>query len=532
MNKKIIGNTVGTPANPQAMIEKTEQAEQIRQNIEHTEDSTIHVTPEEKQAWGNKLEPSELPEIINAALTQAKDSGEFDGKDGYTPVKGVDYFDGKDGVDGEDATIKVGTLGNLVEVPELNIINVTQEEYENLYESGNIDPNAVYVTPEGEYAPLHHTHSASEVGARPNTWVPTASEVGARPNTWTPTASEVGADESGTAESKVSSHNTSATAHNDIRLLISEITTKLTNFLDVDDTTVDQLSEVLTLINNNKGTLESLTTNKVNVSAIVDNLTTSDPTKVLSAKQGVAIKALIDALKTAVNNIKVPTKTSELTNDSGFLTQHQDISGKVNVSDLTAHTGDTSNPHGVTPAQIGAAKLQSPNNMIHNGNEFTFIPAGYNGVVHINDKTADSSQGNVSTYYLHDGKGGLSELILGNLIADAIQIYGDFKAGLLKTDNSEASIKISDNNELNFGTVGNTLYIGYENRTGSSGYVNTYCFGAHTGGDRSESGTIKCGAVVEGGTALSEKYVAKSQAETWTFTLEDGSTVDKVVYVG
>lgn len=28
--------------------------------------------------------------------------------------------------------------------------------------------------------------------------------------------------------------------------------------------------------------------------------------------------------------IKVPTKTSELTNDSGFLTSHQDISGKIN----------------------------------------------------------------------------------------------------------------------------------------------------------------------------------------------------------
>lgn len=31
------------------------------------------------------------------ALKQAKESGEFDGKDGYTPVKGVDYFDGKNG---------------------------------------------------------------------------------------------------------------------------------------------------------------------------------------------------------------------------------------------------------------------------------------------------------------------------------------------------------------------------------------------------------------------------------------------------
>lgn len=40
---------------------------------------------------------AEVPQIVNEALTQAKESGEFDG---YTPVKGVDYFDGEDGEDG------------------------------------------------------------------------------------------------------------------------------------------------------------------------------------------------------------------------------------------------------------------------------------------------------------------------------------------------------------------------------------------------------------------------------------------------
>lgn len=40
---------------------------------------------------------AEVPQIVNEALAQAKESGEFDG---YTPVKGVDYFDGEDGEDG------------------------------------------------------------------------------------------------------------------------------------------------------------------------------------------------------------------------------------------------------------------------------------------------------------------------------------------------------------------------------------------------------------------------------------------------
>lgn len=46
---------------------------------------------------------------------------------------------------------------------------------------------------------------------------------------------------------------------------------------------------------------------------IANNLTTNDSSKALSAAQGVALKSLID-------KITVPTKTSQLTNDSGFLT--------------------------------------------------------------------------------------------------------------------------------------------------------------------------------------------------------------------
>lgn len=38
-----------------------------------------------------------------------------------------------------------------------------------------------------------HGTTAAEVGARPDTWMPTAEDVGARPSTWTPSASDVGA---------------------------------------------------------------------------------------------------------------------------------------------------------------------------------------------------------------------------------------------------------------------------------------------------------------------------------------------------
>ena len=116
---------------------------------------------------------------------------------------------------------------------------------------------------------------------------------------------------SSAVDTKISTHNTSTSAHNDIRTTITDLTTKLNNFLDVNDTTADQLSEVIALINNNKGTLESLTTSKINVSDIINNLTTNSTSKVLSAAQGVAIKGLIDALQTEVNSMSAIKYTAQ-----------------------------------------------------------------------------------------------------------------------------------------------------------------------------------------------------------------------------
>ena len=128
--------------------------------------------------------------------------------------------------------------------------------------------------------------------------------IGALPDTYTPpnqTAEQVGADPKGAAASAVSGHNTSDTAHNDIRLLVSQLTTKVNNFLDSDDTTLDELSELIQAIKDNAGTIAQLTSGKVNVTDIINNLTTSVTNKPLSAAQGVALKGLIDTLTLAVN---------------------------------------------------------------------------------------------------------------------------------------------------------------------------------------------------------------------------------------
>lgn len=131
-------------------------------------------------------------------------------------------------------------------------------------------------------------------------------------------ASDVGADVSGTASSAVSTHNTNTSAHNDIRLLITNLTNRLDTVANSTDKDLDQLSEIVAYIKSNKELIDAITTSKVSVSDIINNLTTNVSNKPLSAAQGVALKKLID-------EIVVPTKVSELTNDSGYLTEHPDI---------------------------------------------------------------------------------------------------------------------------------------------------------------------------------------------------------------
>lgn len=143
-----------------------------------------------------------------------------------------------------------------------------------------------------------------------------ASDVGALPSTYTPptqTAAQVGADPKGTATSAVSQHNTADDSHNDIRLELKTISDRLTAFFDSDNQTLDELSEIVAYITSNKALIDSITTSKVSVADIINNLTTNVANKPLSAAQGAALKALIDA-------IVVPTKVSQLQNDSKYLT--------------------------------------------------------------------------------------------------------------------------------------------------------------------------------------------------------------------
>jgi hypothetical protein len=131
-----------------------------------------------------------------------------------------------------------------------------------------------------------------------------ASDVGALPSTYTPpnqTAQQVGADPVGTASSAVAGHNVDTASHEDIRLELKRIADQLTAFFDSDDKTLDELSEIVAYITSNKSLIDSITTSKVSVSDIVNNLTTNVSNKPLSAAQGVVLAGLINTLSNSLS---------------------------------------------------------------------------------------------------------------------------------------------------------------------------------------------------------------------------------------
>lgn len=136
-------------------------------------------------------------------------------------------------------------------------------------------------------------------------------------------------------ESALSTHNTGTDSHNDIRDLISGLTTRLNALANSDDATLDQMAEVVAYIKSNRTLIESVTTNKVNVSDIIDNLETNVADKPLSAAQGVALKALIDAIEVPVQSVNGKTGTVQLSaTDVGA-----DASGTANAA-MSEHNED------------------------------------------------------------------------------------------------------------------------------------------------------------------------------------------------
>lgn len=67
------------------------------------------------------------------------------------------------------------------------------------------------------------------------------------------------------------------------------------------------------------------------------------------------------------------------------------------------------------------ARLQSPNNLIHTGNEFTFAAPEHSSDIWLNYRTASGkTDGNIGTYLFGNGKGGLAPIKASGISADTL----------------------------------------------------------------------------------------------------------------
>ena len=323
MSKKIIGVTVGTPMSPQAVIDKTG----------HAQDKSIHVTQKEKETWNNKSgfsgnynDLSDKPEI-------PKKTSDLENDSNYVTESFVkDYA---------QPTGDYVTQGKLTEHAREDT-HVTPEEkafwslksefsgnYNDLYGKPTIptklsqlagDAGARTVTDIEKEAwnnKSNFSGSYKDLRDKPEIMESQVLSVNGQTGNVYLSHTDINAEVKGTAENLVGNHNYNSEAHTDIRWSINQtnerIDSILNNVLNSDDVTLDQMSELVEYIKSNRTLIEGITTNKVNVADIIDNLVTDMDTRPLSARQGLVLRRKFE-------DIVVPTKTSQLTNDSGFAT--------------------------------------------------------------------------------------------------------------------------------------------------------------------------------------------------------------------
>lgn len=285
--------------------------------------------------------------------------------------------------------------------------------------SGGILKETDPTVPDWAKQPSKPTYTAGEVGALPSSYTPpvtsvngktgevalSAQDVRARPDTWTPSASDVGADAAGTASGAVAAHNTSGAAHADLRALIEGLTSRLNALADSDDTTLDQLSEIVAYIKSNKTLIDAVTTGKVSTSDIVDNLTTNSAGKVLSAAQGVALKAMIDGIviPTALPNPQPITINGQRYDGSEAVTVTVSSEGggtPVEIDDTLTQSGKAADAKAVGDrlSALNTAKVSLPKDntgAIQNGTNGQILQTNGDGTTQWVDKPTGGNSENI-----------------------------------------------------------------------------------------------------------------------------------------
>lgn len=217
----------------------------------------------------------------------------------------------------------------------------------------------------------------------------------------------------------------------------------------------------------------------------VDGIETGAQVNIL---EGVKVNGTDQAIANKKVNISVPTKTSDIINDSGFLTQHQDISGKVDkVPGKGLSTNDFTNADKAQVDAVGDIQALIPTEAT-SGNKLAdkaFVAnaiatgsATYRGMVtavddteaaaqtalatittkDLNDtaivKVADTPQAGVDKYkkYKYDGSGWSFEYVINNTSFTPAQ-WATINSGITSTDKTKLDNTAVDGDTVKIGGI-------------------------------------------------------------------------------
>lgn len=165
----------------------------------------------------------------------------------------------------------------------------------------------------------------------------------------------------------------------------------INTLLQCDDTTLDEIQEIVDYIKNNKSLIDGITTSKVNVSDIINNLTSTATNKPLSAAMGKVLKDTLDSVQASISALtsnkqdkidsshKLDADLVAENSSRVFVTPTQKQQIGTNASDISSLDGRVTNLENNPTSNVSGTNDGTNWTSITIGNETYAIPSGSSG---------------------------------------------------------------------------------------------------------------------------------------------------------
>lgn len=343
MSRKIYGVTVGTPMRPQAVVKK------------HEEKDDIHVTPEEKQSWDNKSdfsgEYSDLkgkPTIPSKTSQLANDSGfltKHQSLEGYAKKEDIptDYAKADHEHSEYVTETELAAKKYLTDIPSEYVTETELNAKGYLTQHQDLSGYAKKATTLSGYgitdgATKQEVEQLSAVGNNHmrDTMVHVTLD---EKQTWNTKSNFSGAfkDLSGKPTTLSGYGITDGATKGEVEQLSASIADYETHKADTNIHVTSAEKQAWNNKSNFSGNYNDLS-NKPTIPSKLSDMTADSTHRTVTDSEKSAWNAKSNFsgnYNDLTNKPTIPIKTSQLTNDSGFLTKHQDITGKVDKSGVS-----------------------------------------------------------------------------------------------------------------------------------------------------------------------------------------------------